>query len=250
MLTIRESGNNADRWCGGPYRPSGFPGGASLRGSFPYKKRAALLPPLFGQQGTTDGQSAYLVKISRDGGATWEPLEYMGIAQSLPTAYKNTYDFLVNNDGYGLPATRRLPYADFGIILLQAITGSPTPQTISTASYGANRFGLQVGLFVHIDLGGANEEYVTVLAVDPDNQTFDAVVTTDHAIGESIRPAIWPTPIMNEGDDLAFDILAVPSPDAGSGSDRGDPDVNAGNAKIAEENTSLLTAIQIAFNDA
>ena len=27
------------------------------------------------QQGSTDGQSAYLVKISRDGGATWEPLE-------------------------------------------------------------------------------------------------------------------------------------------------------------------------------
>jgi len=41
----------------------------------------------------------------------------MGIAQSLPTAYKNTYDFLVNNEGYGLPATRRLPYADYGIIL-------------------------------------------------------------------------------------------------------------------------------------
>ena len=36
--------------------------------------------------GTTDGQSAYLIKISRDDGATWEPLEYMGIAQSLPTA--------------------------------------------------------------------------------------------------------------------------------------------------------------------
>jgi len=35
-------------------------------------------------------------------------------------------------------------------------------------------------------------------------------------IGESIRPAIWPTPIMNEGDDLAFDILAVASPDSGS----------------------------------
>ncbi len=41
----------------------------------------------------------------------------MGIAQSLPTAYKNTYDFLVNNEGYGLPATRRLPYADYGIVL-------------------------------------------------------------------------------------------------------------------------------------
>jgi len=32
------------------------------------------------QRGTTDGQSALLVKISRDGGATWEVLEKMGIA--------------------------------------------------------------------------------------------------------------------------------------------------------------------------
>ena len=47
-------------------------------------------------------------------GATWEQLEYMGVAQSLPTAYKTTFDFLVQNEGYGLPATRRLPYADFG----------------------------------------------------------------------------------------------------------------------------------------
>ena len=51
------------------------------------------------QQDTTDGQSAYLVKISRDGGVTWEPLECMGTAQALPTPYKNTYDFLVINEG-------------------------------------------------------------------------------------------------------------------------------------------------------
>ena len=74
-------------------------------------------------------------------------------------------------------------------------------------------------------IGGAKSEHrkgpiqnseLKVLAVDPDNQTFDAIVTGDHLIGESIRPAIWPTSIMNEGDDLAFDILAVASPDAGS----------------------------------
>ena len=75
-------------------------------------------------------------------------------------------------------------------ILFQAITGSPTSQTVSTASYGANRLGLEVGRFVHIDLGGANEEYVQVMSVDPDNQTFDAIVTGDHVIGESIRPAM------------------------------------------------------------
>ncbi len=168
------------------------------------------------QQGTTDGQSAFLVKISRDGGSTWEPLEYMGIAQSLPEPYKNTYDSLVNNDGYGLPATRRLPYADYGLVLMNDITASPAPQTLQTASYGANRLGLAVGQFVFLDLGGANEEYARVLSVDPEAQTFEAVVTLDHAAGERIRPAIWPTPIMNEGDDLAFDIIAVASPSAGS----------------------------------
>ena len=64
--------------------------------------------------------------------------------------------------------------------------------------------------------GGANEEYVKVIDADPDNQTFDAVVTKDHADGERIRPTIWPTPVLLEGDDLAFAVLAVASPDSGS----------------------------------
>ncbi len=85
-----------------------------------------------------------------------------------------------------------------------------------TASYGANRLGLTSGQFVFLDPGGANEEYAHVLSVDPEAQTFEAVVTLDHAAGERIRPAIWPTPIMNEGDDLAFDIIAVASPESGS----------------------------------
>jgi hypothetical protein len=168
------------------------------------------------QQGTTDGQSAFLVKISRDGGATWEPLEYLGIAQALPDAYKNTYDFLVNNEGYGLPASRRLPYADYGLALAQGVTANPAPQTIQTASYGANRLGLAARQFLFLDPGGANEEHMKVISADPDNQTFDAIVTKDHADGERIRPTIWPTPILLEGDDLAFDILAVASPDSGS----------------------------------
>lgn len=55
-----------------------------------------------------------------------------------------------------------------------------------------------------------------VITTDPDNQTFDAIVTRNHADGERIRPTIWPTPVLNEGDDLAFDILGVASPDPGS----------------------------------
>ncbi len=168
------------------------------------------------QRGTTDGQSAFLVKISRDGGATWEPLEYMGIAQALPEAYKTTYDFLVNNEGYGPPATRRLPYADYGLVLISAVTAGPDSQTLQTASYGANRLGLVAGGFVFLDPGGVNEEYVRVISIDPENQTFQAIVTKDHAVGERIRPTIWPTAVLNEGDDLAFDILAVASPDPGA----------------------------------
>jgi hypothetical protein len=167
------------------------------------------------QQGTSDGQSAYLMKISRDDGATWETLEYMGIAQSTPTPYKNTYDFLVESEGYGKPDTRRLPYNDFGIILLQAVTASGSPQTVQIASYGANRLGIDVGEFVHVGPGTANEEYVQVVAADPDNQTFDAIFTKDHVAGERVRPTIWPTPFLIEGDDLAFDILSVASPDPG-----------------------------------
>jgi hypothetical protein len=122
----------------------------------------------------------------------------------------------VLNEGYTKPAARRLPYNDFGIVLRQAVVASPEPQTIGTASYGANRLGFDVGEFVHIDLGGPNEEYVEVLAADPENQTFTAVISKDHELGERVRPTIWPTPVLNEGDDLAFDILAVASPDPGS----------------------------------
>jgi hypothetical protein len=168
------------------------------------------------QTPTTDGQSAFVVKYSRDDGATWQPLEYMGIAQKIPDGFKNTYDFVVENQGYGKPATRRLPYNDFGIIIVDPITAGGSPQTVNTASYGANRLGFDVGEFVHINLGQADEEYVQVLAADQENQTFDAIFTKDHPVGATVRPTIWPTAILNEGDSLAFDILAVASPDPGT----------------------------------
>ena len=164
---------------------------------------------------TTDGQSAYRVKVSRDDGATWELLEYMGIAQKLPDGYKNTYDWLVDG-GYGKPATRRLPYNDFGIFIIRDVVLGVGQQTVNTASYGANRLGFDVGEFVHINLGQADEEYVQVLAADQNAQTFDAIFTKNHSIGATVRPTIWPTPILNEGDSLAFDILAVATPDPGS----------------------------------
>jgi hypothetical protein len=167
------------------------------------------------QTPTTDGQSAYLVKVSRDDGATWEVLEYMGIAQMLPDGAKNTYDFVVSQ-GYGKPVTRRLPYNDFGIILVEDVVAGPSQQTVQTASYGASRLGFDVGEFVHVNLGQADEEYVQVLAADQEAQTFTAVFTKSHSVGATVRPTIWPTAILNEGDSLAFDILGVASPDAGS----------------------------------
>jgi hypothetical protein len=123
---------------------------------------------------------------------------------------------LVNNEGYGLRATRRLPYADYGLALISAVTAGPDPQTLQTVSYCANRLGLVAGGFIFLDPGGANEEYVRVISADPQNQSFQAIVTKDHSAGELIRPTIWPTPVLYEGDDMAFDILAVVSPDSGS----------------------------------
>jgi hypothetical protein len=142
--------------------------------------------------------------------------QLQGFAQMLPDGAKNTYDFLVDGAGYGKPQTRRLPYNDFGIVLYQDVAASPGQQTVNTASYGANRLGFDVGEFLHINLGKADEEYVQVLAADPDNQRFTAVFTKNHAIAATVRPTIWPTPILNEGDSLAFDILAVANPDPGS----------------------------------
>jgi hypothetical protein len=34
-----------------------------------------------------------------------------------------------------------------------------------------------VGDVVYVDLGGATDEYVEVITADPDNETFDAIVT-------------------------------------------------------------------------
>ena len=118
--------------------------------------------------------------------------------------------------GYGLPETRRLPYNDYGLVTTEEITGSGSAQTISTASYDATTAALEVGRFVFFDLGGAAEECVEVIAADPENQTFEAIVTKNHPEGTQIRPCIWPTPVLLEGNDLAFDIKAVASPDAGS----------------------------------
>ena len=87
---------------------------------------------------------------------------------------------------------------------------------MNTASYGANHMSFDVGEFAHVNLGEADEEYVEVLAADPVAQTFNAVFTKDHSIGATVRPTIWPTQILYEGDTLAFDILAVASPDPGS----------------------------------
>jgi hypothetical protein len=167
------------------------------------------------QTPTTDGQSAYLVKYSTDDGATWLPLEYMGIGQKLPDGWKNTYDSLVDA-GYGKPVTRRLPYNDYGIVLMQDVTHGVGAQAVSFGSYGANGLGLDLGEFVHIALGEADEEYVQITAVDAGAQTFTAVFTKDHSTGTTVRPTIWPTPVINEGDTLAFDILAVASPNPGS----------------------------------
>jgi hypothetical protein len=168
------------------------------------------------QEGTSDGNISVLVKRSRDGGATWEPLELMGIPAHAPDPYTTSYDALVA-EGYGPPSSRRLPYADYGLALAQAVSADPANlQTVSTSSYGANQLGLQQWTAIHIDPGGPNEEYTYVHSADPVAQTITAIFRRSHSAGERIRPTVWPTPVLSEEDDIAFDVLAVGSPNPGS----------------------------------
>ena len=209
-----------DRTCSGGAYTFQIPGSLAAQDNvaIPLKvQNAASIRCVYAylQQGTSDGQSAYVVKYSTDGGATWNVLEKMGIAQNLGTPFKNTWDFLVAQ-GYGKPETRRLPYDDYGLITIAAITGSGVAQAVATASYDASTSGLVPGDFVFLEFGLANEEHVNVISVDTVNQTFTAIVTKNHPAGSSIRPSIWPTAVLLEGNDLAFDIKAVASPNAGS----------------------------------
>jgi hypothetical protein len=139
----------------------------------------------------------------------------MGIPATSPVSHKTTYDAPVAL-GYGTPDTRRLPYADYGLALAQAVTAHlGNLQTVATSSYGADQLGLEQWSAIHIDPGGPNEEYTYVHSADPLAQTTTAIFRRNHAAGDRIRPTVWPPRILEEGDDLAFDILAVATPDPG-----------------------------------
>jgi hypothetical protein len=168
------------------------------------------------QKGTSDGNTAFLVKRCRKGGNTWEPLELMGIPAQWPEPYVNSYDALAGA-GYGPPSSRRLPYADYGLALAQAVTADPgSLQTVLTSSYGADQLGLEQWTAIHIDPGGPNEEYTYVHSADPAAQTVTAIFRKSHPSGDRIRPTIWPTPVLTEEDDIAFEVLSVGSPDSGA----------------------------------
>ncbi len=156
------------------------------------------------QHGTSDGNISILVKRSRDGGATWEPLELMGIPAHAPEPYLTSYDALADH-GPGAPSSRRLPYADYGLTLAQSVTADPSNlQTVYTSSYGASQLGLEQWTAIHIDPGGLNEEYTYVWSADPVSQTITAIFRKSHAAGErirqpfgrrrcSMRATIWPS---------------------------------------------------------
>jgi len=65
--------------------------------------RAAVARPVASINGSL---GAYLVKVSRDDGATWGVVGVYGHrSENSPMDTKNTYDFLVDQ-GYGKPVTR------------------------------------------------------------------------------------------------------------------------------------------------
>jgi hypothetical protein len=155
------------------------------------------------------------VKYSRDGGDTREVLEKMGIAQNAGAPYKTSYEHLMA-EGFGPPESRRPPYPEYGLVTTQPITASPAPQVVDTASHDATTTGLVEYDFVFFDFGGPNEEYAYIRSLDPANQTFTAVMTKSHPANTTLRPAVWPTPVLREGYDLSFDIKGVVSPNPGS----------------------------------
>jgi hypothetical protein len=164
------------------------------------------------QRGTSDpGAHLFTIKRRSADGAAWEPLEYLAIWTWDPPL-TSTYE------GKAPPDERRLPYMDWGNVILNPITGSPDPQTVIVGwtIQDENAFLLQPGMWVHLGLGTFHEEYVRVLSVDPPNMRFTAVVQNDHPAQTMIRPTIWPTPVLMEGDDLSYDIYRVPTPDPGA----------------------------------
>ena len=98
----------------------------------------------------------------------------MGIAQKLGTPFKNTWGFLVAQ-GCGKPETRRLPYDDYGLVTIAAITGSSVAQAVATASHDGSTSGMAPGDFVFLEFGLADEEHVNMISVDTVNQTITVI---------------------------------------------------------------------------
>ncbi len=71
-------------------------------------------------------------------------------------------------------------------------------------------------MWVRLGLETSYEEYVRVLSVDPSNTQFTAVMQCDHPAQTLIQPTSWPTPVLQEGDDLSYDICRVPTPYPGA----------------------------------
>jgi len=103
----------------------------------------------------------------------------MGIGAEPPDGVQEHLG-LPRGQGYGKPETRRLPYDDYGLVTIAAITGSGVAQAVATASYDGSTSGLVPGDFVFLEFGLANEEHANVISVDTVNQTFTAIVTIDH----------------------------------------------------------------------
>ena len=183
-----------DRTCSGGAYTFQIPGSLAAQDNvaIPMKvQNAASIRCVYAylQQGTSDGQSAYVVKYSTDGGTTWNVLEKMGIAQSIGTPFKNTWDFLVSQ-GYGKPETRRLPYGDYGLITTAPITGIGVAQALATASYDASTSSLVPGDFVFLEFGLANEE--------PQRPSDQRVHDGDHNCGDQRRAV---APHLDAGND-------------------------------------------------
>ena len=97
------------------------------------------------QMPTTDGQSAYRVKVSRDDGATWELLEYMGIAQKLPDGYEEHVRLPGGATGTASPPRAACRTTTSASSSSQDVVAGPGQQTVNDGVVRREPAGLRCG---------------------------------------------------------------------------------------------------------
>ena len=169
------------------------------------------------QTPTTDGQSAYLVKVSRDDGATWETAGVHGHRAEASRWLQEHLRLRWWTAGTASPPRAACRTTTSASSSSQDVVAGPGQQTVHDRIVRREPAGLRCGR-VRPRQPRAGRRGVRPGARRRPGRADVRLRSSRRtiAIGATVRPTIWPTAILNEGDSLAFDILAVASPDPGS----------------------------------